>query len=372
MKSKTKVFFSTRFFLYSFVVTLSISALLLALLKIAGYPWNLMRHQVAIEPMEQPFRPLPKTAISFLEKGAPQDGFRVQSFSKEVVLKEGAALYKSYCLFCHGKEGKGDGPVAAKLQQEPMNLNSFAVQLMAKESLHRLIAHPKAIMPPFFHRLTEEDRQILTLFILEAFQPKKPPLFRQKGDLTEKQRGKLIYKELSCDRCHGKKRHKITPGIPPSLAFAGNKYQKNWLIRYLQNPYVRRFEDDGIRSELRMPKFQLKEGEISSLAEYLLTKRQDHRFEDPGIDWSRKTSEQILQGKKLFLQYNCNGCHTIQGRGGEVGPDLSGVGLRLKGNYIYNFIRDPKGFIPKTRMKDNDLWENEAIAITFFLMSQQE
>src|SRR5437773_9855501 len=29
-------------------------------------------------------------------------------------LKEGQALYETYCLVCHGVQGKGDGPIASK------------------------------------------------------------------------------------------------------------------------------------------------------------------------------------------------------------------------------------------------------------------
>jgi mono/diheme cytochrome c family protein len=37
-----------------------------------------------------------------------------------------------------------------------------------------------------------------------------------------------------------------------------------------------------------------------------------------------------LSGAQLFRERGCGQCHRIQGVGGHKGPDLSGVGLRLK------------------------------------------
>ncbi|MBI4279439.1 MAG: cytochrome c, partial [Armatimonadetes bacterium] len=34
------------------------------------------------------------------------------------------------------------------------------------------------------------------------------------------------------------------------------------------------------------------------------------------------------RGEMLFGERGCNGCHTIKGVGGQVGPDLSKVGVR--------------------------------------------
>jgi mono/diheme cytochrome c family protein len=38
---------------------------------------------------------------------------------------------------------------------------------------------------------------------------------------------------------------------------------------------------------------------------------------------------QIMMGRQLYATQNCDNCHTIAGKGGNVGPDLSDVGSRL-------------------------------------------
>jgi len=38
----------------------------------------------------------------------------------------GALMFKAYCAACHGKDGKGHGPAASALKQEPADLTTLA------------------------------------------------------------------------------------------------------------------------------------------------------------------------------------------------------------------------------------------------------
>lgn len=39
---------------------------------------------------------------------------------------DGKAMYVNYCAPCHGVDGKGNGPVAPALRQQPMNLTGLS------------------------------------------------------------------------------------------------------------------------------------------------------------------------------------------------------------------------------------------------------
>jgi quinoprotein glucose dehydrogenase len=55
-------------------------------------------------------------------------------------------------------------------------------------------------------------------------------------------------------------------------------------------------------------------------------------------------------GRKIFLhkeEVSCPRCHKVQGVGGEVGPDLAGIGSRQKREYLLESILDPSKEIAK-------------------------
>ncbi|HTQ86297.1 MAG TPA: c-type cytochrome [Candidatus Solibacter sp.] len=41
-------------------------------------------------------------------------------------LTSGVEMYHAYCAVCHGKEGKGNGPAAPQLKQQPADLTTLA------------------------------------------------------------------------------------------------------------------------------------------------------------------------------------------------------------------------------------------------------
>jgi ubiquinol-cytochrome c reductase cytochrome b subunit len=56
-------------------------------------------------------------------------------------------------------------------------------------------------------------------------------------------------------------------------------------------------------------------------------------------------------GERLFLDVGCIGCHTVNGKGGNVGPNLSGEGLRGRTRaWITVQIRDSKAHYPDSPM----------------------
>jgi mono/diheme cytochrome c family protein len=43
-------------------------------------------------------------------------------------LDEGKALFQTYCLVCHGEQGKGDGPISAKIPPPPSYVSDRLMQ----------------------------------------------------------------------------------------------------------------------------------------------------------------------------------------------------------------------------------------------------
>lgn len=56
------------------------------------------------------------------------------------------------------------------------------------------------------------------------------------------------------------------------------------------------------------------------------------------------------KGAMLFWNNRCKECHTINGKGGSSGPNLTYVGGKRSRDYIVQQIKDPKSHNPNTDM----------------------
>jgi mono/diheme cytochrome c family protein len=70
----------------------------------------------------------------------------------------------------------------------------------------------------------------------------------------------------------------------------------------------------------------------------------------------------IARGRRLLREHRCLGCHQIEGRGGTLAelfwedpsvwsPILDGVGLKLRGDYLRSYLRQPLAVRPWLRVR---------------------
>ena len=176
-----------------------------------------------------------------------------------------------------------------------------------------------------------------------------------------------LYLPMRCGTCHDVEAKGIN--VPPSLYGAGDRYQREWVQNYLRDPHNRRFQKEGVRPTIRMPDYRLTRAETEKLAAFLSQETGEDSLVPNEVDWTVRDTAMIRKGKQLYSEYQCGGCHTINGEGGEIGPALDNVGNRLKPDWIYTFVGDARRLIPETPMKSYDLWNEEREALTYYLLS---
>ncbi|HIE64768.1 MAG: c-type cytochrome [Nitrospira sp.] len=177
------------------------------------------------------------------------------------------------------------------------------------------------------------------------------------GDI---EKGKRSFVRLPCLNCHtitgGKRRL-----IGPDLSDIGTRLQAEFLYLWIENPQA--FEPLTI-----MPNFGLKDKQLFLITRYLMSLKRKL----PPVPDETPTGRlpfgpmRVAKAERLFRDL-CIRCHTLDGRGGKTGPDLSYEGDKVKRRWLFQFLKNPYrirplGYaqnpiarMPKLRLNDDEL-----------------
>lgn len=103
-----------------------------------------------------------------------------------------------------------------------------------------------------------------------------------------------------------------------------------------------------------------------------------HRY-----DRDTKGADYINHAKQLVAEKNCRACHTINDRGGTIGPDLTYVGEKSPEQYDYSRLlgvktafawhvahfQNPKALVPETVMPNFGFNSRDAQSLSLLVMS---
>jgi len=173
--------------------------------------------------------------------------------------------------------------------------------------------------------------------------------------------------DLACFTCHtinGRGGE-----MAPDLTWEGSSVQRQWLKDFLKNP-------NTLRPALirRMPRFNLSDNDITELTDYIMTVYQTPAFDRDAMPASGYPPAQVEKGKELFYsKYACQSCHIVDTKNdkGYIGPTLTQVGARLNAAWIYYWLKDPQALRPGTIEPNRNMSDEDARALTAFLMMQR-
>jgi len=178
--------------------------------------------------------------------------------------------------------------------------------------------------------------------------------------------GRLM-EELACQSCH--RINGRGGDMAPDLSMEGSSVQRAWLNSFLKNP-------NTLRPSLirRMPRFNLTDAEASELTDYMMTAYQSPAIDRESMPSGGYPASLIEQGRQLFYsKYACQSCHIVDSKAdkGYIGPTLTQVGSRLNAAWIYAWLMNPQTLRPDTAQPNFNMSEEDARALTAFLMTQK-
>jgi mono/diheme cytochrome c family protein len=264
----------------------------------------------------------------------------------------------SRCVSCHSVEGKG-GTLAPDLGKVGSKLYPERVMLILRNP-HKLWSRSR--MPIF--NFTDQEIQDVTTFLVSEYvnlDLDEKEVARQVGlaDGANKLQGRELIEKYGCTGCHNKIEgvedrgetgvELTTIGVVDirRLDFGQIKVPPkdwtvpNWLYNKVLNPRL-------FKPDLKMPDFSFSEWEGAAVTTYLLSLKGEEVPAAYTLPLGAPPSTYSPQGAfgNLLEKYRCFVCHKINGRGGEMAPDLSPEGSRVKKEWVEKFMKAPDTIRP--------------------------
>ncbi len=293
----------------------------------------------------------------------------------------GKRLVSDYgCASCHEiagiKRPENFAPELSRIGSKPVTQLIFlpGMQHTLPDYIAGKIKQPRAFspglkMPQYTFTTPQIDSLTTALLSLNERSNTLPPSLAVAENTESNYQpagaaGKLM-NDLACFSCH--RINGRGGDMAPDLTWEGSSVQRQWLVDFLKNPGT-------LRPALirRMPRFNLTDGEVNELTDYIMTVYQNPAVDRDSMPLNGYSQGQIELGRQLFYgKYSCQGCHIVDTKTdkGYVGPTLTQVGSRQTAAWIYQWMKNPQSLRPGTTEPNRAMSDEDARALTAFLIS---
>ncbi|HCI44067.1 MAG TPA: hypothetical protein DE315_00830 [Candidatus Omnitrophica bacterium] len=194
--------------------------------------------------------------------------------------------------------------------------------------------------------------------------------------------GLSIIERSGCYTCHTINRYKNWPKPGPDLTKLSSKISKKWAYQWIQSPRTFRpdtwmpaFFDQSNTSDPESRKRN--EQEIHAIVAYLFANNPEYPAASIPLEGA------IQKGKEIVSSVGCMGCHRIEPRDPsealtrdtlrrEQGPNFSGLGSKTSKAWLYNWLKNPHSYNPRTKMPNLRLSDEEAAHVAAYLASLRD
>ena len=342
---------------YFFLLSIILLAATAMLLFREGRPdWKSFQEKYRDYLYEQAATPAEKTRVSQFEIGIQQDWIPELDRADR-------------CRSCHIGVDNPDAPQQAPLNPHP-DITPHTFEKFGCTACHE--------GDGFATRLPDAHDELLPGQLIEASCGKchglEGPGIEEAPTYTA---GYELLNEKNCSGCHLLSGDRKSEYFGPNLLGINSKVSKEWIVAWLQEP-------KNYLSASRMANFLLEKNEINALADFLLN--QNLPGETAKIFYKDSEAEQDIldnlsddeldglvdEGKIVFGRLRCLSCHTLNGKGGTIGPELSRISQKTSRSWMSAWIRSPSTYNSHTMMPTFNMTTMERLGLIEYLFWESD
>jgi cytochrome c1 len=190
--------------------------------------------------------------------------------------------------------------------------------------------------------------------------------------------GRVLLAGYGCLRCHTVKlpdgSTMTATDDPPPLTHIAEKTSREWIYAWLKNP-------QSWSATATMPNFLLSDAEARDISAFLIADSapmpENGASPAPAqaVQPADLPAAQVTAGQALYGESFCASCHAMQNEagnvvGGDLAPELTGIGSKVKPEWLKSWLSDPHVYDPGTLMPHFRWTSQQLTSLMDFLESQ--
>ncbi|HEX6100608.1 MAG TPA: c-type cytochrome [Thermoanaerobaculia bacterium] len=226
----------------------------------------------------------------------------------------------------------------------------------------------KLKMPNF--NLSPDEARLVTSVVLGLTKEKVAANRMAARDPRHRQaeEGRKLISQNNCRGCHVVNRRGRAIAsliddpnfLPPDLTPQGERVQSPWLFNFLKDPTVMKVRP---WMRVRMPTFQFTDQQAATLVSGFAAEGDEAQFDT--AQYRTPSAQNIAIGREVFQMLRCQQCHALApvdpanppvpnvADTQSLAPNLTLSKIRLRHDWVADWIRRPDEMIPGTRMPTN-------------------
>jgi mono/diheme cytochrome c family protein len=297
------------------------------------------------------------------------------------VLQKASSLYgESFCASCHAVQNAAGNVVGGNLGPELTRVGSKA----KPEWLQAWIRDPAAYDPGTampHYRFNDQEIGMLTGFLLaKTDNDLLANVHLEPATAEQIANGKRLVNEYGCASCHEVNGVRHQENFGPELTRIGSKP----VAQLPTAPGVAHTLPDYVAAKLKqprafgpslkMPLYTFTPAQSDALVNALLAQTDRAQTLPDALTTPAVMAthyEPAGNAGKLMNDLRCFSCHAINGRGGDMAPDLSLEGSSVQRAWLLQFFRNPNTLRPTLvrRMPKFNLTDAEIATLTDYILT---